>query len=102
MWWGVLAVVSEHLFGSGCVTLCPYRLVGRFPNTTRGLPRLGGAMYVYMTDGWFHSFGVLGFWLVVVFGVCGGQACWLLRWGGCLSAFYACLGGHRDDDVVIQ
>jgi len=59
-------------------------------------------MYVYMTDGWFHSFGVLGFWLVVVFGVCGGQACWLLRWGGCLSAFYACLGGHRDDDVVIQ
>ena len=44
-------------------------------------------MYVYMTEGWFHSFGVLGFWLVVGCDVCGDRGCWLLRWGGCCRRF---------------
>ena len=95
----MLTVASERMFGVGCVTLGLYRLVGRLPNTTRGLPRLGGAMYVYMSEGWFHSFGVFGFWLVGGFGVCGPQVCWLQKQDGCTYSFTFALRSITVGDV---
>jgi hypothetical protein len=56
-------------------------------------------MYVYMSEGWFHSFGVFGFWLVGGFGVCGPQVCWLQKQDGCTYGFTFALRSITVGDV---
>lgn len=52
-------------------------------------------MYVYMREGWFHSFGVLGFWLVVGCDVCGGLVGFALEAWWVVFVFYVWLEVHH-------
>ena len=58
-------------------------------------------MYVYIREGWFHSFGV--WW--VLFGpgvwVCGWLGRLAFEGSGLLSVFYICLGGPNVCEVLL-